>query len=321
MAMKPIREKGKRWGKVRGDIRDWLGYNEELVVRGEFFLELGWVKSWSKEVAVMNLGKRGAPYTFPESLIEWQALWNQMVGVRGVEGVTRELVEKGLLLMYNDYSTIHRRVKKITPCFDLPKHGFCCVATDGTGIKMHHAGEYRQIKYGGSKRKFVRVIISANPFTKDLLDVEVSVDGEGKSEPQVAIQHMTNLTSFGIEIDKFWGDGAFDSKELFNFLDHNSIDSAIPPRDNSADKADGSMRRAREVAEYKSKTWDEWARDKQYGKRWLGTEGIISSVKGIFGEDTRAKTAENACLEAGRKFWHYEKMRKYAQAKIKTATC
>lgn len=321
MATKPTREKGKRWGKVREDKRDWSKVNEELVVRGEFLLDLKWVKSWQKEVQVMNNGKRGAPFTFPESLIEWQALINQWIGVRGVEGVTRALVEKELLPIYNDYSTINRRVKKIEPSFELPKHGFCSVSTDGTGLKMHHAGEYRQIKYGGSKRKFVRVVISANPFTKDLIDLEVSIDGEGPSEPEVAMKHMTNLINFGIEVDKFWGDGAFDSKELFNFLDQNCIESAIPPRDNAASKADGSMRRAREVLEYKSKTWDEWAQSKQYGKRWLGTEGIISSVKGIFGEDTRAKIPENACREAGRKFWHYEKMRKYAQARVKAQAC
>ena len=58
------------------------------------------------------------------------------------------------------------------------------------------------------------------------------------------------------------------------------------------------------------------ARDKQYGKRWLGTEGIFSSVKGICGEHTHAKTVETACLEAERKFWAYEIMRKYAQSKV-----
>ena len=76
------------------------------------------------------------------------------------------------------------------------------------------------------------------------------------------------------------------------------------------------MRRAREVEDYKAKSWDEWVKGKEYGKRWLGTEGIFSSVKGIFGEDTRAKTTKTACLEAERKFWAYEMMRKYAQKRI-----
>jgi len=75
----------------------------------------------------------------------------------------------------------------------------------------------------------------------------------------------------GIIVDKFWGDGLFDSKSLFNFLERHKIESAIKTRENATGKADGSMRRAREVAEYKSKKYKDWARDKQYGKRWLGT--------------------------------------------------
>ena len=254
----------KRWGKIVKYFRNWQKTNEIYAKRGEYLLDFDWVQNWDKELVEMNKGKRGAPYQFPESLIKLQSIWTQFHSYRVAEGMTRMVVEFSQLPKYNDYSTINRRVKKIEPCFDLPKHGFCSIATDGTGMKMHCAGEYRQIKYGGSKRKFVRVIISANPFTKDLIDMDVSVDGEGESEPKTAIHHMENLTSFGIEIDKFWGDGAFDSKELFRFLDHNSIDSAVPPRDSAQNKADGSMRRGREVAEYKSKTWDEWAQDKQY---------------------------------------------------------
>ena len=142
------------------------------------------------------------------------------------------------------------------------------------------------------------------------------MDGECQSEPEIAMRHLENLYRFGITIDKFWGDGAFDVHELFNLLEVNGTESAIPPRDNAATKSKGSMRRSREVHEYKSKTWTEWARNKQYGKRWLGTECIFSAVKCVFGETTRAKTPETACLEAGRKFWAYETMRKYAQSKV-----
>lgn len=262
----------------------------------------------------MNRGKRGSPYIFPNSLIELQAVWNQLVSLRSVEGITRELVEVAKIPDFNDYSTINRRVRKIQPCFELPKHGFCSVSTDGTGMRMHNAGEYRQVKYGGKKRRWVKITISANPLTKDLLDLEVSIDGEGPSEPDVAMKHLNNLYAFGVDVVKFWGDGSFDVKELFNLLQEHGTQIAIPPRDNASKNSSGSMRRLQEVFEYQTKSWEDWARDKQYGKRWLGTEGIFSAVKGMFGEHTRAKTPETACLEAGRKFWAYERMRKYAQA-------
>src|SRR3989338_7664300 len=179
---------GKRWGPAFIDKRDWPGYNEELVVRGEFLLDLDWVKSWHKELVEMNDGKVGRPYEFPESLIKLQAVWNQWVGVRQVEGITRKLVEAAQLPDFNDYSTINRRVRKVDPVFELPKQGFCSVSTDGSGMKMNQAGEYRYDKYGRKKpKKWLKVVISANPLTKDLLDLEVHVEGEGPSEPEVAM--------------------------------------------------------------------------------------------------------------------------------------
>jgi hypothetical protein len=169
------------------------------------------------------------------------------------------------------------------------------------------------MKYGGKKRRWIKVVITANPLTRDLLGVDVSMDGEGDSEPQIAMNHLNAIWSMNIVVDKFWGDGTFDTINLYNLLEEHGTESAIPPRDNASKNANGSMRRVREVFEYQTHTWDDWTRIKQYGKRWLGTEGIFSAVKGIFGEHTRAKTKETACLEAGRKFRAYEKMRKYAK--------
>ena len=312
---KPKHEHGKRWGPKFVDKRDWNKTNEELVVRGEFLLDLNWVKSWDKEVEEMNKGKRGRPYEFPESLIKLQAVWNQWVGVRQVEGITRKLVEAAQLPDFNDYSTINRRVRKVDTTLELPKHGFCSVSCDGTGMKMNQAGEYRYDKYGRKKpKKWLRVVISANPLTGDLLDVEVHVEGDGPSEPEVAVQHLNNLWSYSITVDKFWGDGSFDVLDLFNLLEEHGTESAIPPRENASKNANGSMRRVREVFEFQTQRWKDWARKKRYGLRWLGTEGVFSAVKRIFGEKTRCKTVGNMCLEVKRRFWAYESMRKYAKA-------
>jgi len=36
----------KRWGKYHKDQRDWSKYNDELVVRSEFYLDLGFSEHW-----------------------------------------------------------------------------------------------------------------------------------------------------------------------------------------------------------------------------------------------------------------------------------
>ena len=325
----------KRWGKPFKDSRDWVKYNEELVVRGKFLLELGWVKSWDKELEGMNKGKRGAQYEFPESLIKLQGLWHQWVDYRGVEGITRKLVEHGNLPKYNDFSTINRRVRKLDVGIELPKHGTVDVSTDGSGMKMTNSGEYRQRKYGKKKRKgrkkgkgrknarkrhsrkrYLKVTITADPVRKKLLDCDVSIEGEGPSEPETAKNHMGGLIDGGKKIRKFWGDGGFDSNDLFDFCEENGIESAIKIRKDAVPDREKSKRRAKEVEEYQGKGYKKWARKKKYGRRWTGTEGIFSAVKRKFGENVRSRKLCNICHEAKAKFWAYDRMKSYAEAAV-----
>ena len=300
----------KRWGKKFKDRRDWTRYNENLVVRGEFLLDCEWVKTWNNELEKMNNGKIGARYEFPESLIRLQAVWHQWIDYRGVEGITRKLVEAAQLPAFNDYSTINRRVNRMDINFELPK-GDCCVSTDSSGMKFENAGEYRARMYGKKQKKYIRVTISADPIRRKMLDCEVSVEGEGDSDSWIAISHMENLLSQNISVNKFWGDGSFDSFDLFAFLDHSNIEPAIKPRKSAILQGDGSLR-DREVLKMK-KGYKKWAREREYGLRWNGTEGIFSAVKRKFGEKTRSHKIENALSEVKRKFWAYDTMKAYAE--------
>lgn len=301
-----------RWGKAFVDNRDWPEYNEELVIRGEFLLDCEWVKSWGAELAAMNRGKCGKPYVFPESLIRLQGVWHQLIDYRGVEGVTRKLAEAGIVPQCNDFSTINRRVNALAIGFVLPRSGEVCVSGDGSGMKLENGGEHRAKLYGKKKRRYVKVIITADPVTKQLLDCDVSVEGEGPSEPEFAKHSMESLMDQGLHIDKFWGDGSYDDIGLFGFLEEKGILPAIKPRKNAVISGDGTLR-DREIAERNRLGYKKWARKRKYGRRWPGTEGIFSSVKRKFGECTRAHTIENACKEAKMKFWAYEAMKNYAR--------
>lgn len=304
----------KRWGKKRKFNRDWHDYNEELIRRGTFYLDFEWVKNWKKELVEMNKNKVGRPYEFPESLIQLQAVWLNLVDLREVEGITRQVYEIGKIPYYNDYSTISRRVNNMSTEIDLPESKDIFCATDGTGMKMNMSGEYFEAKYGNGKKKFIKVTITANPFTKDLYKVDVSLEGEDASEPEVAMNHIVELEAQGYKIRGFWGDGAFDVHELFDCLDFYKIPSAIKIRESAVIDPGGSVRRNIEVAKYQERGYEKWAEEKQYGMRWPGTEGIISSVKRKFGERIRSRREKNMLKEAKRKFWAYATIRTYARA-------
>ena len=309
--------KQERWGKKVFYIRNWNNINETYVQKATFYLEFKWVEGWSKELAEMNLGKRGAPYQFPNSLIKLQAIWLNFFSYRGAEGITRQLADLRILPEYNDYSTIHRRVIDLDLEIPKPKHKEISVSTDGSGVKMNMSWEYFEQKYGERDgKKFIKVVVSAEPFDKDILKVEVSLEGEGDSEPSIAEKHLDELYKEGYNILDFFGDGSFDTNNLFDLCDFYQINPRIKIRETAIISSNNSWRRNIEVKKYLKMGYKKWAKKNNYGRRWTGTEGIFSAVKKIYGERVRAHRVDNMCLEAKRKFWAYQIIKRYAEDKM-----
>lgn len=295
--------------------RDWPAYCEELILRGEFLLDLDWVSSWDGELQRMNSGKAGAPYRFPHTLIELQAVWAQMLDYRSLEGLTRRLSDMGVLPDFDDFTTIWRRVRQVSTVVRLPRCGVVEVSSDGTGIKVNCRGEYMDERYRLKRRpkRFIKVVITSDPRRRKLLAVSASVDGEGSSEPETAQRHIGEVMRRGRRVSKCYADGAYDTKGFFNFLQRHGIPSAVKVRRNASTRARGSRMRGVEAREYLERGYRRWADEREYGMRWPGTEGIFSAVKRKFGERVRARKREEMCREAERRFWAYDVMVSYAK--------
>lgn len=309
---------GKRWGKKVTYLRNWRKENETGVQRGVFLLDFAWVVNWSRELDQMNEGKVGAPFQFPHSLIRQQAFWAQFYNYRAVEGITRQVCSFAQIPEYNDYTTIWRRVTAFDEPLPKPGGKEISASTDGSGVKSNMAGEYFEDKYGDGRKKYIKVTITADPYEKDLLKVEVALEGEGLSEPQVAEKHMEELIEEGYNINDFFMDGAGDAHQLFDFCDQHNINPVIKIRENAVvdPGGGGSWRRGQEVKWYCKWGYKKWAEKKHYGRRWTGTEGIFSAVKRIFSERVRSRKIENMCKEAKRKFWCYAVLKRYGKEKV-----
>jgi len=61
----------KRWGKKYKDKRDWPIYNQQLIKRGEFYINPKFLSTWKQELRDMNKGKEGASFLYPYSMIEF----------------------------------------------------------------------------------------------------------------------------------------------------------------------------------------------------------------------------------------------------------
>lgn len=302
---------GERWGKKFIDKRNWKAYNDQLVKRGEYLLDLDWVEQWDSELERMNAGKIGARYEFPNSLIELQAVWcAERLPYRMVEGITCELCKIGRLPDYNHYSTVNRRVKSLDLKLALPKSGKLILHSDGTGLQVKAGGEYLREKYGKKNRRWVQIIILGDPVTKEPVSFEVNII-QG-SEPKSTLRQLEKLDAEGVDIAGVGGDGALDAIDLWDLLEKKKWRPVIKTQVNARDDLDNELRN-KAVKERKKIGYKHWAKKREYGRRWPATEGIFSAFKRMFGEELRATSIRGMLQEAGLKVWAYQRLKRYGE--------
>jgi hypothetical protein len=301
--------KNKRWGKPFKDKRDWKIYNEELIIRGEFFFDFNFLDNWDKELATMNKNKRGHPFEYPNSLFYWLSPMYSFLDSRKLEEILRKLSKYIKKLKACDHSTIIERLNKLEIKIELDKTKKYDVIVDSTGNKLTNRGEYIRHKWR-VQRGGIKVSIIVDRKTKNLLDVEVAL--EETTDPEFAKKHLDNLEE--IKIERFYGDGAFYNFEIYDLLKEKCIFPVIKTRKDASTKGLDPMhtaaRKVKELGGYKP-----WRDKYKYGERWH-VEGKISSTKRCFGECARMIQEKNFLNEAKNKFINYERMKNYAKINI-----
>ena len=302
---------GERWGKTFKDTRNWPVYNDQLVRRGEYWLDFDWIENWDPELAGMNAGKTGRPYVFPDSLIELQAVWHvHRLPYRMIEGITVKLFEIGQLPAADHYSTANRRINKLTLKLLPPQGGKLMLYGDGSGLQAKAGGEYLREKYGKKNRRWVQVIILGDPVTKEPVSFEVNIV-QG-SEPESSKRQLKELADAGVDIAGFGGDGAMDDFDLWDLLDEMKWSPAIKPQVNAREDSKNGLRN-QEVKKRNKVGYKRWAKKRRYGRRWPATEGIFSAFKRMFGEELAAKSVLGMLQEAGLKVWAYQRLKRFGE--------
>ncbi len=304
-----VKTKRKRWGEPFKDNRNWKMYHEELVTRGEFYFDFDFLDRWDDELAEMNHGKRGRPYSYPNSLFLWLSPIYSFLDSRKLEGVMRKLSKYIPRLQACDHSTIIERLNTLNIPLDIDKNRSYRTAIDTTGNKLSNRGEYIRNKWR-VRRGWIKVSIAVDRFTKELLDVEVSL--EDVSDWKLAKKHLENLQDLKIEDSAM--DGAYYVQELYEILKKQNIQPVIKVPENASPKGlDPMHSTVREMIEIGG--YYPWRDKYKYGHRW-NIEGYNSSTKRCFGECVRMHKKENCLKEAKFKFINYERMKKYAHSKI-----
>ena len=287
------------------DKRDWKETNEKYVQIGYFYFNPAFLLTWNEELAKMNAGKVGQPYLYPESMIKFLAVLHCKFDFRGLEGFMRWLSENyKFQFPIIDYSQICRRYNKLEVNFKILEEDmkdYLLVGVDGSGEKSTKRGGWMREQWK-VKKGWVKVVIMGCENKKGKkYTIDIRVGNENLDE-RAAARGMVRKNKDNIDI--LFADGLHENEAMFDLCDKCDIPTAIKLRDNCSTKTK-SPRRKREVRIYKSMPYEEWSREKGYGRRWPLTEGIFSGCKRTMGEYVSATKKRNMYHEVKVKFWAY----------------
>ena len=284
----------RRWGKEYVDRRNWKEYNESLVRRGEVLLDFDVMDEWKDALRDMNSEKRGRPFRYPEAYVRLLAYIHVLFHLpfRQEEGFVKSLARYVDGLEAPDWSTIWARTKDL----DMTLEGVntdepISIAIDSSGIKVTNSGDWMRKKWK-VKRGYLKIHLAVDAKSKQAVSMEVTeetVSDGSQTEPLVKEAMSKN------DVEKVYGDGAYDSRANFNLLASNGIDPVIKVRKNASRKARGSYARKTSVIAQQTDL-EAWKEEKKYGDRWA-VEAAYSSIKRIFGEHVSAKKFVNMAQE------------------------
>jgi len=275
--------------------KDWPTYNEALVKRGTILLDLSLLQDWKQELGKMNQGKEGARYRYPETLIRLQALLRSIYGLpyRQLQGFTLALARWEPALMVPCYSTTCRRLNKmrvsLAPVTEPGKP--VTIAVDSSGIKVGDRGEWMRQKWR-RRRGFLKVHLAVDVDSKQIVALEVTDERTGDAPVLVPLVEKAGKHC---KVARVLGDGAYDSRSIFNYLDDRGVEPVIKVRRNSSTRARGSPARRRAVLE-QLEDLEGWKKRTGYGRRWM-VETAFSVFKRVFGESVAARSFKGMVQE------------------------
>jgi len=292
--------------------RDWKKYNNALVSRAELFLDLKALRNWEKELHKMNRRKNGRRFIYPECFIRYLALLQTYYGLscRAAESLLHFLEKHIPCLKAPDHSTIHRRICGLE--LDLQQsvrhRRNLVVSIDSSGLKVHNRGEWIRHKHQ-VRRGYLKIHFAVNTKTREIMEMESTKEEVGDNK---RFRPIVRKLLKRYKLRKVLADAAYDDHRNFNLLDKNHIIPAIKVKKNSLPhkwhpKWDRKHRVRRRYGAMLVKSYKDWKRRLDYGKRWI-SEIVFSSFKMNFGEYFAAKKMENIRNEILRKAYVHNLM-------------
>ena len=208
---------------------NWKAYNKQLIQRGSLTI------FFSEDIAHnwYNFSPKGSGFqrVYTDAAIEVLSLIRFQFGLtlRAAQGFAESLVSliPGLSgLNIPDYSTLSRRLRKSQIELGRIKTGGIYAVLDSTGLKVFGEGEWKVRQHGYTKRRTWRKLhLCVNESNSEI--IAASLTDNSCKDNEVFGEIMEGLET---EVRKVSGDGAYDTKECWNFCHTQGIEGIFPPR-------------------------------------------------------------------------------------------
>jgi Transposase DDE domain len=289
--------------------KSWHDYNESLIERGRVLMDIGFLKSQSKEIKSMNDGKVGSPFEYSNTYVQFLAFLKigLKIGYRTVQGIVKGLSDY-VRIEEMHFTQLRRRILKIKPSvasvrIDDDEDEPITLIVDASGLTVTKKGSYIEQKWIRRRKEFVKLHIAVDAKSEKIVSFRVT---KGNVHDSKKFRPMIKEVAGKYCIDKVYGDRAHDSRKNFNLLDDLNIEPAISIRKNASTKARGCPLRKDEVLLVRKLGYDGWKQLKDAGRRWI-VEIVFSSIKRVLGEDLFSKKFKAQKVEVGLKVMLYNK--------------
>lgn len=282
-------------------VTNWAKYNASLVRRGDITLwfDEAVIADWEHDNAATKVGR---PFVYSDLAIESLLMLRELFRLpyRQTEGLGRALMNlMGVEVAIPHHTSLQKRSAKLKVAIDVAKaSGPIDVVVDSTGLKVYGEGEWKVRKHGvGKRRTWRKLHLAVDPATHSIVAHTLTENNEHDAD-----QVDPLLEQVPLDVETFYGDGAYDQWKVYETLEASGVDVIIPPRKNAKIKQHGNHSAAplprdecvRQIRRDGRKTWKESI---GYHRRSLA-ETAMGRMKTSFGDKLKNRKFVNQVTEA-----------------------
>jgi len=282
-------------------ITNWAKYNASLVRRGDITLwfDEDVIDQWEHDNAEAKVGR---PFVYSDLAIESLLMLRELFRLpyRQTEGLGRALVKlMDVDVAIPHHTSLQKRAGKLNVAIDVTKaSGPLDVVVDSTGLKVYGEGEWKVRQHGvGKRRTWRKLHLAVDPATHTIVAQTLT-----ENHQHDAGQVESLLDQVSLDVETFYGDGAYDQRKVYDLLAARSIDVIIPPRKNAKIWQHGNtsadpLPRDECVRQIRRDGRKAWKESIGYHRRSLA-ETAMGRIKAAFGDKLKNRKFINQATEA-----------------------